>query len=234
MRHPFRQNLSRPACAAAAILLAATLTARAQTAPAQDERPLSPAQVELFETPHLRDLKQGETLDYAFVRQGANPFTDRVTMRVEQVNPDGTKDLSFDFLGGDRHMDYPELDNFRGNPLVMLVLERDVRDMKQTLGVSAAYFRNRIRQAFLDRATVSDTQFTMDGKTIPAKLVTVQPFSDDPRLGRLPTVQQKTYAFVLSEAVPGMVAEIRTAMPGDKAAQIPEAGETMTFKGVER
>ena len=184
--------------------------------------------------PHLHNVKQGETLDYAFVREGPNPFKDRVTMHVEHVNPDGAKDLSFDFLNGDRHMAYPEIDGFRGNPLIMLVLERDVRDMKQTLGVSAAYFRNRIRQAFMDRAAVSDTQFTIDGKTIPAKLVTVQPFTDDPRLGRLPTVQQKTYAFVLSEAVPGMVAEIRTTMPGDQAAQIPAAGETMTFTGVER
>ncbi len=234
MRHPFRQRLSRPAYAAAAILLAATLGARAQSTPAQGERPLSPAQVELFETPHLHNVKQGETLDYAFVREGPNPFTDRVTMHVNQVNPDGTKDLSFDFLGGDRHMAYPELDNFRGNPLVMLVLERDVREMKQTLGVSAAYFRNRIRQALMDRATVSDTQVTLDGKTMPAKLVTVQPFTDDSRLGRLPTVQKKTYAFVLSEDVPGMLAKVRTTMPGDKASQIPEAGETMTFEGVER
>ncbi len=231
MRHPFRQNLSRPAAVAAAILLAATLGARAQTTPAQDGRPLSPAQIELFATPHLHNVKQGETLGYAFVREGPDPFTDRVTMHVKRADPDGAKDLSFDFLNGARHMAYPELDDFRGNPLVMLVLERDVRDMKQALGLSAAYFRNRIRQAFLDRAAVSDTQFAIGGKTVPAKLVTVQPFGDDPRFARLPTVQQKTYAFVFSDAVPGMLAEIRTATPGDQAAQIPATAETMTFDG---
>ena len=221
------------ACAAA-IALAAPAGGMAQVPPTQDDRPLSPAQVALFETPHLRNVVQGETLDYAFVRQGPGAFADRVAMHVKQVNPDGTKDLSFDFLNGPRHMPYPELDNFRGNPLVMLVLERDVREMKETLGLSASYFRERIRQAFVTRATVSDAEFSMDGKSVPAKLVTVQPFEDDARLERLPSVQRKTYAFVLAEAVPGMLAEVRTSMPADPSAQIPAAGERMTFQGAER
>ena len=113
-------------------------------APADDPRPLSPAQVALFETPHLRNVDRPETLDYAFTREGPGGFADTVAVHVLRVNPDGTKSLGFDYLTGERRVRFPELDNFRGNPLLMLTLERDVNEMKDTIGVSSSLFRNKI------------------------------------------------------------------------------------------
>jgi hypothetical protein len=198
-----------------------------------DPRPLSPAQIALFETPHLQNIGQAETLDYQFVREGPAGFTDTVAMHVRKIHPDGAKDLSFDFLSGAHRIEYPELDDFRSNPLLMLVLERDVVEMKQTLGLSAAYFRNHIREAFVDRTTVADTAFALNGETIPAHLLTVHPFADDQRLERLPSVQAKTYSFVLSDQVPGMIAEMRIEMPANIAQQLPAYTERMTFERVE-
>ena len=77
--------------------------ARAQGAP-DDLRPLSPAQVALFETPHLRNVDHPETLDYGFTRQGPAGFTDKVALHVRRVNPDGTKSLAFDYLTGERQV----------------------------------------------------------------------------------------------------------------------------------
>ena len=197
-----------------------------------DQRPLSPAQIVVFETPHLQNVRQTSTLGYEFVRGGPDGFTDTVSVHVRTVNPDGTKDLSFEFLTGPHRIAYPELDRFRGNPLMMLLLERDVLEMKRTLGVSAAYFRNRIREAFVSEATLTPTEVAFEGRTLPGQIVTIQPFAHDERLHRLPTVQQKQYMFVLADGVPGAVAEVRIEMPGDVATQLPAFSERVSFRGV--
>lgn len=156
-------------------------------------------------------MSQAGTLTYDFTRDGPSGFSDTVAVHVRRVNPNGTKDLTFDYLTGPRRVQFPELDGFRGNPLLMHTLERDTLAMKDALGVSSNYFRNKIREAFVT-ATVSDGTFTLDGKTVPARVVVLRPFKDDSRLQRLASVQAKTYTFVLSDAVPGTVAEIRIEM----------------------
>ena len=196
-----------------------------------DTRPLSPAQLALFETPHLQNVSQAGTLIYDFTRDGPAGFSDTVAVHVRRVNPNGTKDLTFDYLTGPRRVQFPELDGFRGNPLLMHTLERDTLAMKDALGVSSNYFRNRIREAFV-AAGVSDGTFTLDGKEVPARIVVLRPFKDDPRLQRLTSVQAKTYTFVLSDAVPGTVAEIRIEMPADGPMAAPAFAERTTFKGL--
>ena len=66
------------------------------------------------------------------------------------------------FLTGEHHVFFPAVDNFHGNPLLMLFLEHDVREMRDAIGVTATYCRNRIREAFSDRARVADTEATVD------------------------------------------------------------------------
>ena len=233
-KHPLRWACT---VAAAVACLAGPVPAFAADAEpggqAEDHRPLSMAQVALFETPHLQNVSHAETLDYKFVREGPGGFADRLAMHVLRIHPDNTKELSFDFLTGPRRVAYPEIDNFRGNPLLLLVLERDAQEMKATLGLSATYFRNHIREAFVDRAVIEAASFSLDGKPVPARSVVVRPFADDARLEHFPTVQGKTYTFVLAESVPGTIAEMRIEMPPDTAAKIPAFGQRITFQGVE-
>ena len=203
----------------------------AQTAQSQDSRPLSPAQIALFETPHLVNVSQPVTLEYSFEEKGAVDFTDRVAIHVSAPHPDGTKLVSFDFLTGVHKVPYPPVDNFTGNPLLMMFLEHDVAAMKQQLGLSATYFRNRIREAFVDRAVVNATSFVLDGQSLAAKRITVQPFLNDHRLDRLPSVQAKTYVFVLAEGVPGTLAELRTELPPDPTDGAPAFRDTLTYTG---
>lgn len=210
-----------------------SLPALAEGPPAEDTRPLSPAQVALFETPHLRNVDRPETLDYGFVRDGAAGFTDKIAMHVRRVNPDGSKNLAFDYLTGDRQVKFPELDNFRGNPLLMLTLDRDVAEMKEQVGLSAAYFRNKIREAFVTGATVTDATFTLDGVAMPSREVTVHPFEGDKRLERIPSLQAKSYTFVLADRVPGTLAQIRIGTPADAAMAAPAFNQRTTFTGVE-
>ena len=202
-------------------------------APADDLRPLSPAQVALFETPHLRNVERTETLDYGFTREGPGGFTDKVALHVRRVNPDGTKSLAFDYLTGERRVWFPELDNFRGNPLLMLTLERDVNEMKEAVGLSTSYFRNKIREAFVTGATIADGTFDLRGAAVPAQVITVQPFTDEARLERIPSLQAKRYTFVLADAVPGTLAEIRIDTPADAKMDTPAFRQRTVFTGVE-
>lgn len=217
---------------AGAMVLACAGTAGAQ-APPDDLRPLSPAQVALFETPHLSNVDHPETLDYGFVREGPAGFTDTIALHVRRVNPDGTKSLSFNYLTGDRQVRFPELDNFHGNPLLMLTLERDVKEMKEAIGLSTSYFRNKIREAFVTKAAVTETSFNFDGAAVPARLITVQPFADEQRLERIPSLQAKRYSFTLADAVPGMLAEIRIETPADAKMDVPAFSQRTVFTRVE-
>ena len=225
-RPPFRAALLA-ASFAAPLVLCAPGPAWAEE---PDTRPLSPAQVALFETPHLRNVTSPETLHYRFAAPGG--VADRVALHVYGINPDGTKRLGFDYLTGERRVAYPPVEHFAGNPLLMLFLEQDVKGMKDRLGLSAAYFRTRIRQAFVDGATVTESTVSLDGRDVPARRITLRPFGDDRRLDRLPSVQGKTYVFVLADEVPGMVAEIRTELPPDPARDLPALVERLTYAGV--
>ncbi len=206
---------------------------RADEMPPEDTRPLSAAQLALFETPHLRNVDRAETLDYGFVREGPAAFTDKVAVHIRRVNADGTKNLAFDYLTGDRQVRFPELDNFRGNPLLMLALERDVLEMKEHVGLSTSYFRNKIREAFVTGAVIKDLTFDLAGTAVPAREITVRPFEGDKRLERIPSLQAKTYSFTLADAVPGTLAEIRIGTPADTAMDAPAMTQRITFTGVE-
>ncbi len=200
--------------------------------PADETKPLSPAQVSLFETPHLANIDHPETLLYRYTRQGPDGFTDHVAEDIKLVHPDGTKYVMFNFLTGDHHIFYPAVDDFRGNPLLMVFLEHDVDEMRAMTGVAAAYYRNRIRAAFIDKAEMTPAKVTLDGHEVVAQSITLRPFADNDRFAHMPQIQQKTYRFVLSKDVPGGFAEFATEMPADPASGAPAISEHLVFEKV--
>jgi hypothetical protein len=225
-------NANMMRCTKTALLGAAlALLGSAAASAADADKPLSPAQTALFETPHLKAIDHPETLEYQFQRAGIDPFTDTVTVHIDKIHPDGTKYVSFDFLSGEHHVFYPAVDNFRGNPLLMLFLEHDVQEMKQQIGVAAAYFRDHVRDAFIDHATIADSTVEIDGKTLPARRITLKPFADDPRFEKLPAVQGKTYSFVLSDQVPGQLQTLEVDIPADPESKAPAWSERITYAG---
>jgi len=196
-----------------------------------DARPLSAAQIALFETPHLKNIEHPGMLEYRYQRAGAGGFTDRIAERVEKIHPDGTKYVGFDFLTGEHHVFFPAVDNFQGNPLLMLFLEHDVREMRDAIGVTATHCRNRIRQAFIDRARIADIAVTVDDKSVPARRITLQPFVDDPRFADVPEIRDKTYTFVVADQIPGMLAELSAEQPANQQTGAPALSERITFAG---
>ena len=201
------------------------------TAALADDRPLSPAQVALFESNHLQDIAKPVVLEYAFRHLGgaAGDFDDKVTADIRSIHADGKKDVWIDFLTGPHHVNFPPALGFNGNPLLMFFLEHDVTEMREATGGATQYFRNRIREAFIDRAEMRDIDITLDGKMEKATEIALAPFRDDPHLAQFPSFREKTYHFVLADAVPGRIYEISTTLPsrGESKATFEEA---MTYR----
>ncbi|MDO9711434.1 hypothetical protein [Paracraurococcus lichenis] len=189
------------------LLAGLPVAARAQQTP-----PLSEAQRLLFETPHLAALQLPLRLDYAFLREeaGHEPVRDSIRLRVTAGEEEGHRDITPEFLSGPRNIRYPQVHGFRGNPLLLFALDRDVRELSAATGGSTEWFRNHIRRALLDHAALSDTVVELAGRQVAAREVSLQPFGGEPRAGRF---QAKRYQFVLSPEVPGWIDRIRTAVP---------------------
>lgn len=213
-----------------ALLAAASLMLAQPAAAQQEAQPLSPAQIALFETPHLASIHTPQDLDYAFRREeeGHPPVDDRITMEVHTVHGDGRHDVYPGFLSGERHIPFPPALGFRGNPLLLFALERDVRRLAAATGGSATWFRNRIRRAFLDGAKLHETHLQAAGmeEAVPAVEIEITPFEGEPRAGRH---QQRRYRFLLSQSIPGGIAAIHMIQPATDGQG--KVKESVTFAG---
>ncbi len=191
---------------------------------------MSPAQLALFETPHLASLHPPLRLDYAFRREeaGKEPVADTIRLAVHpSAGGNGCCDVSPEFLTGPRAIRYPQASNFRGNPLLLFALDRDARELSAATGGTPTWFRNRFRQALATAAEMRPAEIEHDGRRVGASVITLRPYEGEPRAGRY---QHRRYAFTLSEAVPGWVYAIRTELPASG-----EAGpvvETIAFAGI--
>jgi hypothetical protein len=198
---------------------------------AAGERPLSAAQIALFESDHLAAIEHPASLDYIFRHDDSEPYQDTVALVLREVHPDGSKDVSVEFLSGDRRVEFAPVTRFHGNPLIMYFLEYDVRRMHEATGGSALYFRNRIREAFIDQAELADASITLDGRPARATAITLQPYRNDPGIERYAAFRDKSYRFVLADAVPGKVYEIEASVPADGAAS-PAVVDRVTYEEI--
>lgn len=209
------------------VALAAALVFVSASRADEADRPLNPAQLALFASDHLHAIETPTIIRYSFAASGdAGGFADSVAIGVEP-RPDGTKDIRIDFLSGDRHLPFQPVNGFKGNPVLMFFLERDVLEMHKATGGSALYFRNRIRGAFVDRATTRPVTVSLDGKEQSGTEITLAPFREDPMIARFAAFRDKSYRFVLVDAVPGTVYQIATLVPASGAGT--DRSETMTF-----
>src|SRR5579872_6783063 len=100
-------------CAAfgrAIAIVALTLTGPVLAA-TDETPPLSPAQIALFETDHLKAIRHAERLEYRYRREASEAgggYDDRVDLDV-RPREDGGKNVWVDFLSGERHRPYPPL-----------------------------------------------------------------------------------------------------------------------------
>lgn len=199
--------------AAAALLWLAGPAGHAQT---KDPVPdASPAERLVFLTPHLATLKPPLALQYQFVhKESGADFSDKVDVRLSAGDKLPCCNVEGSFLSGERAFRVPAIPDASANPVLLYFLEHEIRQLQRATKGQAAHFQKRIRLALVDGATMTPTTVSWNGKDVPATAVRITPYVDDPYRARFEKQAQKAYTFVLSDAVPGQVFQIRAELPG--------------------
>lgn len=196
------------------LALAAPLLGGAGDTQADVRATLSPAQIALFETPHLASLRPPLRLDYEFRRDeaGKKPVVDtiRLEVRASAAGLEGKRDVSPQFLTGPRALPYPPALGFGGNPVLLYALDRDARELSVATGGTPHWFRNRFRQALATAAELRPGEVEFEGRRLPATVITLKPYVGEPRARRY---QERRYDLTLAEALPGWVHAIRSELP---------------------
>ncbi len=193
------------------------LCAMAGIAHAEPDNEITEAEKQLFMNDQLSSLKAPTTLSYTFRRSGSQEaaFQDSVEVRISE-DKSGRK-VSTVCLNGARRTEIPEIDAAQSNPALMCFLERDIVEMQRLTGGKAAYFRKRIRLALSEGPKGTPVKVSFGGRTVDAKEYRITPYSNDPNRQKFPKYLGKSYVFVLSDAVPGGIYRVDSAIP-DPAA----------------
>ncbi len=209
----------------------------AGAAHAFDAEALTPAQSLIYETPHLAGTETGERIRYAWRESGGEngAVEDAATLEVVRAHEDGSRDVELDFLSGERRLELPPFEGWRGNPVLMATLERFAQDFATTGGGGALYFRNRMRDALSsDAATTESVTRDWAGGTVAAERIELRPFVGDPYVGSRPGFAAATVSLELSDEVPGGVLSAAVESPGDGAGDEPYRRELQLDAGTDR
>jgi hypothetical protein len=181
------------------------------SARAEDET-FSRANTLLFLNDHLANVEQPTTLRYSFESRGPGEegFTDTIDVRVVEVWPDGSKRVEMDYFTGKRNRPVPAVDHARGNPVVMLFLQRDVMEMARRSPQTWRYFQKQIKIALQDRVELASGDVDHAGRRIQAQTITIQPYLHTDAGPGWERYRTKTYRFTLSQDIPGTIYEIRS------------------------
>jgi len=191
---------------------------------AEESPTLNQAQVLIFMGNHLHNVSAGQTITYSFTSRAKDQkeIKDNVRMKVTGIAEDGGRDLEFEFLSDERRLPFPSARGYKGNPITIQFLERDVRDMALAAGGSSSYFRNRVRNAFVN-PQIRDIQVPYQDASVSATEVIVTPFAQDPRAGEeLTEIHNKNYRFIFSADIPGGLYMIHTTVPGETGPKLEE------------
>jgi hypothetical protein len=187
--------------------------ATSQAARAEEGVPdYSVAERLLLMSDQMSGLAPATHLDYRYTGRSAQEpaFDDKVRLELVRHGDGSCCSATAHFLSGARQLTLPDIEQAKGNPVILYFLERDIREMNRLTKGSTNYFRKRIRMALYESAQVRDVSVRYHGKTTAAREITLQPYLNDPNQARFAQYTAKRYQFVLSDAVPGRVVSLHT------------------------
>ena len=194
----------------------------------------------LFDTPYLTELKVPSSLSYTYrhraseARQFGKPFTDTIAIDLSKPdNPEHVNSVSMRIFTGARARELGPNVDMKGNPIIMIFLERDLWEMKRRVGGEPIFYRNKIRRALREAAKVEKIEVDFEGKTVPAHKVTITPFSGETDNRRLQRFLNKSYEFVVADAVPGGFVRVRSSVPREDGAGEALVEDEITYLKVE-
>ncbi|QFR31950.1 hypothetical protein GBB76_01795 [Ancylobacter sp. TS-1] len=181
--------------------------------------PATPTAGQLFfETPYLAKVAPGTTLNYSYKHVAAEAklgesFDETLAMAVTAPADDPTKRVADVAIHrGDREGEAGPFPTLNGNPIALILLERDVKEMAQLTKGSPFYLRNRVREN-LGTGKVEPARFTYDGKEVEGWKLSFTPFIQDPNKDKLLELAGRRYEFLFSDAVPGGLYSIDVVTP---------------------
>lgn len=117
-----------------------------------------------------------------------------------------------------------------GNPMIMVFYERTIRDMAEAAGGSPYYIRNRVKEALVQPAEMTESEESFNGETISVRTVRLFPFANDPNRDRMQGFGDMVLSVTVSEDVPGWYLRL-VAEAGPDAA--PVYRSEMLFDGIQ-
>jgi len=121
------------------------------------------------------------------------------------------------FLSGENKLALPDFKGFRGNPIIIGMLEHIAQSMGRETGGGVLYFRNRIRDALAEESnTFNEITVQWNNDELAAKELLISPFSNDPYLAEKPEYRHTEISIVMSDEVPGSVVGIKVKSEKDE------------------
>lgn len=182
----------------------------------------SDAEDKLWLSDHLSNIDRPVRLYYEFVKSGSyeEGFTDAVYLDIIKVNDDGTKNAILDFFTAARKqtINPDNVTNIRGNPILAIFMQGDVLEMNRLTEGHWRHFQKMIKIALRESAQVEPVGIDFNGKKISAEKITFSPFLNDPHRRDFEQFAHKTYEFILSDDIPGMLYQIKTVIQNPAGA----------------
>jgi hypothetical protein len=188
----------------------------------------------VFDAGLLAGLHQPAVFRYRYEMQGQGiepPFASHIEMDVRTVAADGAKSVFFDMFEGANRRKLGPMVAQEQNPLVLVLLQRDVNQMANLTGGTAGYFQKQIRKAFNDTAESESVEVALGERKLPGTRLVIRPFHDDPNIGRFPQFKDKAYEFVVADGVPGGLYRLSSRVADPKDGHL-ILEESVTFEGM--
>lgn len=218
---------------AASVMFAALMWVTPMVARAAED--FSAAERALFIDNQLGTLRPPKTLHFTFSKRGTleEGFDDTVDVLLKAKADGSCCAASARFLTGARAMRQPDVEGAQGNPAILYFLERDINEMQRLTGGKANYFRQRIRMAVYQGASIRTVTLQYRGHPVAVRQIDISPYLEDPNRPRFEKLASKRYSFMLSAGVPGGLYGIRTRIDGASAAAPALMAEEMMLDGTQ-
>lgn len=218
---------------AASVVFAGLMWVVPVAAQAADD--FSAAERALFIDNQLGTLRPPKTLHFTFSKRGTleEGFDDTVDVLLKAKADGSCCAASARFFTGARAMRQPDVEGAQGNPAILYFLERDINEMQRLTGGKANYFRQRIRMAVYQGASIRTVTLQYRGRPVAVRQIDISPYLEDPNRPRFEKLANKRYSFMLSARVPGGLYGIRTRIDGASADAPPLMAEEMLLDGTQ-
>lgn len=206
----------------------------------QEDVKFSEAETRMWMTDQLRSVTKPIELHYEFHKTGSlEPqfnFDDKVTLKVEKINADGSKNGTVLFFTGDHNFPAPPMESVTVNPVLGHYLYGDVMQMNRLTDPNGEarerwrYFQRRIKFALSDDAMVKPVSFQFDGRSFKGYEISFAPYAKDPKRNLFEKYADKRYSVTVSDELPGYLYRIETIIPDAKPDQPPLIREVLELK----